>query len=99
MYIEDTTGLGNFENTNINSHSNQSSFELFPNPANDFIVVSAGLSPPYNITLSNVLGEIVLRQNIQSNLEIIETRTLNTGVYFYTISSNKHNQSGKLIIK
>jgi len=99
MYVNDTTGLGNFENTTIDSYHGQGNFQLFPNPANDFIVISGTHTVPYSITIINVLGEIVLKQNLDSNLGIIETSSLIAGVYFYSISSNNSIRSGKLIIK
>ena len=99
MYVNDTTGLGIFENTTIDSHHSLGNFQLFPNPANDFIFIAGTPNKACSINLINVLGEIVLKQNLDSNQEIIDASSLVSGVYFYTISSNKNIQSGKLIIK
>ena len=99
MYVNDTTGLGIFENTTIDSHHSLGNFQLFPNPANDFIFIAGTPNKACSINLINVLGEIVLKQNLDSNQEIIDASSLVSGVYFYTISSNKNIQSGKLIMK
>ena len=68
-----TTGVIT-ENTTIDSHHSLGNFQLFPNPANDFIFIAGTPNKACSINLINVLGEIVLKQNLDSNQEIIEQK-------------------------
>ncbi|MBL4625953.1 MAG: hypothetical protein JKY42_12555, partial [Flavobacteriales bacterium] len=40
MFVDDTTGLGNFGTTGITASTDETKFHLFPNPARDVVLVS-----------------------------------------------------------
>ena len=76
-------------------------YVLLPVPVrrNNNITLLTSIPDGESIILIDVLGRIVLTQNIQSTLEFIKTASLQSGQYFYRI--NKKGivvASGKLII-
>ncbi len=66
-------------------------FKLFPNPANDNLVVSCPLSVAltYDITISNMAGQILSRQTKLSGLSNqINIASLPSGVYLVSVSNS-----------
>jgi len=57
---------------------------LFPNPANDFIILSSSL-PGTRCSIADLQGRIVLHQRISSTAEHIDVRALQTGVYMLSL--------------
>ncbi|MFA6524268.1 MAG: T9SS type A sorting domain-containing protein [Candidatus Paceibacterota bacterium] len=92
----------NFENIeNINLFSN---IEIYPNPAENFILIkfSASKTDLYKIRLFNLLGQVVLEKNFQTqqgenqlNLRINE---IPVGVYLICIQCNE-NSFIKIVVK
>ncbi len=75
-------------------------FNVFPNPANDFLTVH--LTTPLNtvVSVSDILGQEVISQKIsgtQNNFQL-NTSELNTGIYFITLQSGKITSTQKIII-
>lgn len=96
-----TTGT----NTNIDDFSNSLQFAVYPNPAHHYISVSfnAPVSFEYTLTISNLLGQIIL--NVQDNaLQGKNSITLHltevpAGVYFMTFKSDTHIITRKFYIE
>ena len=71
-------------------------FNIYPNPTSDFLVIDDNLLKK-DITIIDVSGKIVLRKTNFTDKKI-NISTLNEGVYFIQIISNKISMSKKLII-
>ncbi|MBA3706802.1 MAG: T9SS type A sorting domain-containing protein [Bacteroidetes bacterium] len=85
--------------TNLNNPEpfEQSKITLYPNPANDFVMIE-GITINSQIELYNVLGEIVTKQTANSNTTKIDISELNQGIYFLKIIyQNDAVQTGKII--
>jgi hypothetical protein len=57
---------------------------LFPNPANTIIMLHCSRETEYAFSITNILGEKVLKGSINKNAEI-NISALNNGVYFITV--------------
>lgn len=77
-----------------------SSISVSPNPAEDFIYVSAqGAHLPLSVTLIDLSGSLVLDNEYAGSPEPIDIRHLPAGLYFYRIGDYTHSYaSGKLLI-
>ena len=84
---------------------NKNRFLIFPNPAEKVlhIKLKAHNSEEYSIKIINPVGEIVFssKKTILNNIEeeIIQIDSLNSGVYFVTLSSKNYSETYKIIKK
>jgi hypothetical protein len=78
--------------------SNQVSFDIFPNPANDQITVSlSGKSKNYSLKIYNLLGETVYIQLLKEQSSSINLN-LKSGLYFVNVLDEKGNKSTRKLI-
>ncbi len=87
--------------TGLSEHNFANTVELFPNPANAIFKVKLPTnSKNCSIEICNILGEIVVRQNLSEEINLIDVSELAQGVYVYRIISdeNINGKNGKLII-
>ena len=78
------------------------SVSVRPNPFRDKTVLyfDNPNNNVFNIQLSDIKGSIIRSyQNVKGNELVIERKDLPAGIYFYTISNGKSQQSGKLQIE
>jgi hypothetical protein len=78
--------------TGVIQLTDNGSIKVFPNPANDYIVVQGEVSIAANLNVSvlNMFGQIVIQDAIQANgvfSKQINIEGIPTGVYFVRISS------------
>ncbi|MGB3606245.1 T9SS type A sorting domain-containing protein [Psychroserpens sp.] len=75
-----------------------SNFDVFPNPANEYINIESGQTDISSIVIYNILGKQVLKQN-----ELTENRinisTLNSGIYIMKINAAGNSITKKIIVK
>ncbi len=70
---------------------------MFPNPANDFIRISAENAEIKDITFFNINGSRV--KTVASNFEQVDVKALSAGVYFVKVSSEDASTTIKLVKK
>jgi hypothetical protein len=73
---------------------------VYPNPVNDILTISV----PENFRSSTIqfyngLGQKVLEQNIDHQLQNISLQSLSSGIYYYNIASADKKLNGKIIKK
>lgn len=73
-------------------------FEVFPNPANDLLHITALKNGDYTIVLTNSLGEVFRFFSSQEFATILEIADLPNGLYFLSINSNRKVHSEKILI-
>jgi hypothetical protein len=93
----------------INNQVAEANFEVsqnYPNPATDetMIMVTTETTGQINLTLSNVLGQIVYRtsqnaNHMGSNAFRLNVSNLDAGIYFYTIEIGDRSVTKKMIVK
>ena len=75
-------------------------YNIYPNPATDYVVVNSAKDVQANITIVNMTGQVVKQFN--KNLRTGENTLgidLSSGIYFCTISANGFNQTVKIVVK
>ncbi len=76
--------------------SNQIS--VSPNPTSDYLTISCSADIiGGSIVFYNNLGQKILSQNIENQLQNISLQSLNSGIYYYTIATAKKTMNGKVI--
>jgi hypothetical protein len=99
VVTQDTTFKAEFGvETNIIDRKT-SAINIYPNPAIDNISISL----PENIsqaffTLYDMQGKILIKQEV-SNKETVAIDNLASGIYIYSVRTDKQNHTGKLIRK
>lgn len=73
-------------------------YQVFPNPTTSTItIVSPDTFVGNSIKMYNGLGQLVLTNSIENPVQTISLDGLNSGVYFYTISTSDKVYQGKII--
>jgi hypothetical protein len=101
-YYPSNTSSCNLTNpvSNMDKMVNISDIDIYPNPTADELnikITNAGLSF-VSITISNTLGEIVIKEKMLTNEKKLDISTLPNGLYFLKLNS-KENTITKKIIK
>ena len=77
-------------------------FNIYPNPAKDFIVVGVknwDASNSYKFILTDIEGRIIREEQLRAQNSNIALHDIIKGIYFYTITNDSNNiEHGKLII-
>ena len=79
-------------------HSKGLSFDLYPNPADDKIIVN-GLKTKATVSIMDVSARVFLSTNTNSTNTEINIKNLKSGVYFVKITSDNINEVRKFIKK
>ena len=76
-------------------------FDLYPNPATDFVSFNIDNTNNADLTLTvyNVMGKIVKSETLQQNQKQINVKDLSRGIYFVEIKSKDWTGKQKLIIR
>ena len=82
------------------NESNKIGFSVYPNPAKEIlnVVLSSSITEPYNVIITNLLGEVVLTETATSNNFTLKVNNLKSGVYFVTLINKGKQSTKKLII-
>jgi hypothetical protein len=84
-----TNALNDLDNTIENAI-------LYPNPAQNLITLASEIKNG-NLLLFNTLGQLVKEEIITLKIQNINLENLNSGIYYYQISSPTINLKGKII--
>lgn len=75
------------------------SLKIFPNPADNYLIIQSEEYISGFITISNILGEKVIKEKYFERELYLDINNEPPGIYIYTITDNQGNYSaGKLII-
>lgn len=85
-----TSSIYNFAVMGINI-SNPNNFSIYPNPANNHIQINNPTQIQSKITISDLLGNIIVQSYITKQIESINTNQLSNGIYIVNIE-NYFNQ-------
>lgn len=76
-----------------------SSFNVYPNPANEKLIIQAEVNNALEVEIYNCLGQLVKKQNIQSGKNTIPVTDLEAGIYFVKLQDkNKTLLTRKAIV-
>lgn len=98
--------MANLFSTNITTGLNEMkkdglSFNIFPNPANDFLSINtSNLSRDASLKLIDVLGKTVLTENIAANNTLLlNVSSFKKGIYFAILNDGANSVSKKILIE
>jgi serine protease AprX len=106
LYLNPTNELGygipdfnlalNAALLNVNSSTN-TTFLLFPNPANETISISfPDELEVATFSIFNTLGQLVLTKSVTNQNSKVDINGIKSGMYLYTLESKTATQSGKI---
>lgn len=86
--------------TGINSASNNGNFRMFPNPTSGAVTLTfATPSDERTVIVQNMVGEIILQQNVLQLENTINLSSLAKGIYLVNIRENNVIRTEKLTIE
>ena len=89
-----------FTNVPENNEAKDVVYNIYPNPATDYVVVSSAMETDATITIVNLVGQTVKQFNKHLGLgENPINIDLKSGVYFCTISANGFDKTVKVVVK
>ena len=77
-----------------NLYSNQSSISIYPNPANTSINIDIPSNTNSQITISNVMGEVIIKVDNQNEIDISK---LSNGLYILSVKQEQSVYTQKFI--
>lgn len=99
IFIDDINLQGDIVGIEENKQTERK-IKLYPNPAENVvnILIESSLANNATLEVTNVLGNIILKQNIKSGLSPVDLNNFANGIYFVTVKEdNKIIYSTKLI--
>jgi hypothetical protein len=100
LYIDNL----NFDNLIVSvpeQLSKGNSFNLYPNPASEFVNLNFDYQANYKLSLNiyNMIGEMISSESDVQNGKRINTDNLISGIYFMEIKADQWSEKQKLIIQ
>lgn len=74
----------------IDDVSSQSGISIYPDPANEYINISTSQNESGNLTIFNILGEIVYENYMEKRI-LIHTENWENGIYFSELEVEQEN--------
>ena len=74
--------------------------KLYPNPANDIITIENNGSQDLELELYDLSGRVLLKMNVVTGKQTIETKDILSGTYIYRLVNSEGSiaRSGKIQI-
>lgn len=98
----DTNNYADVIPINMKEVNEKPIFNIYPNPAEDFIIVQRnnwGMMNSYKFTLTDIKGRIVKKQKLFGQESKIIFRGIKKGVYIYSITNELNKtRCGKLVV-
>ena len=88
-----------YESTGINSVSNISNLniEVYPNPTNG--IVNINTENRYSIKLFNILGELIMEEDLIDVSSKIDLSSLKSGIYYIDFYNDKLVDTKKIVLE
>lgn len=94
---ETSNGIFKFDGTLSNSSfESVSTFNVYPNPASSIVNISSEVDS-FTVSVSDLTGKVVLEKSMSGIENSVDVSALNSGVYFFTISSDSKKETIKII--
>ena len=83
--------------TGINTIDYSQSIDIFPNPADDYIMIKNNISSKKDIFIYNSLGKLIFKSVSYNRLTKTNISQLKQGIYFVIIKTGNNTYTGKFI--
>lgn len=88
------------DTTSIFTPVKEASIHVYPNPANDHLVIATeGSLKGSQLSIQNMLGQVVIDQEIVDDQQLINTNELTEGLYIGTIITGNSNLQFKFMVR
>jgi hypothetical protein len=74
-------------------------YNLYPNPASEFVTIKTSENADYSITLYNVAGQAILENTFSGNEYRVNLENIPQGYYIMKITSSNASSTEKLIVR
>ena len=76
-------------------------YNIFPNPASEYICISSSNDANATVTFTNIAGQTVkvVNANLTTGDNSIVINDLTSGVYFCTVAANCYTKTSKVVVK
>ena len=91
---QDVHYVANFVYVDAISENADPDFMIYPNPANDFVIIENDIVGQCDVTVYDMSGKIVLKENIDDNK--LDVSNIPNGTYIVSIDITENN-SHKII--
>jgi uncharacterized repeat protein (TIGR01451 family) len=91
--VEDIIGIG----SGVATVKNAPKAQIFPNPATDELSIITQQGDYKSFSISNLMGQVKLEQEINSTQTTINIQSLPTGVYYITLKGDHGTMVEKLV--
>ena len=90
--------------TDINEHSNEQQFTLYPNPATDVVYISFSdaVTQKALVTITDVMGRVVYTEatkGLSDSPIVINTSQFIPGIYFVRVEGDEFSVTKKLVVR
>ena len=103
MYADDKSSVSLMDifasGVNVSEINETSSFNVYPNPASDFVKVSTDNRQQTTVRVYNTIGMLVEEIEINSNETEINVSDYNPGIYFFNIQTENGNVTKKIVVE
>ena len=103
MYADDKSSVSLMDifasGVNVSEINETSSFNVYPNPASDFVKVTTVNGQQSTVRIYNILGMLVEEIEINSNETEINVSDYNPGIYFFNIQTENENVTKKIVVE
>ncbi|MDZ7612916.1 MAG: T9SS type A sorting domain-containing protein [Flavobacteriaceae bacterium] len=72
-------------------------FKIYPNPANDSIIVRSLNYEPLSITVYDIYGRLILKTSTDGNNKSVDVNKIPTGIYLMNINSSNATGTVKFL--
>ena len=98
----DTYPDGNYPHTfynlvSLKENAIEDGLMIYPNPANDVLIVKSSLAEPINLRLTTSVGTVVMSNTFYSETTI-DVSLLSAGVYYLTSEVNDGSRTRKIVV-
>ncbi len=100
LYV-DNLNFDNLITSLPEQHEKNNLFNIFPNPALDYISleINEAINNEPTLNIYNLIGERVLTEKLKQNNQIVNIEKFNSGIYIIEIKANDLFEKQKLIIQ
>ena len=76
-------------------------YNIYPNPASDYIVIGSSMEADATVTFSNIAGQTVkvVNMNLTTGDNSIVVSDLTSGIYFCTVTANGYSHTSKVVVE
>ena len=96
-YIVSSNAARILSTTEIDMPGSSPSVHIFPNPATDELTIIMNAGAYSLFTITNSIGQQMVRQQINSAQTTVDIKTLPDGVYYITLSGDKGTREQKFV--